>query len=904
MAKEKEKKYLIITSSGGGGHTNAAEARKKELLDLGISEKEIDIIDLMGIYGKSANVQDGSGAWVPTYSLFGLDPLFSGAANTEKWNASQKEGTEEAVRTLEHLVEMQPLAESMQADEVQRNLKDYLQKYNVQEVFNTQALSTPALCQAVVDYNNSHVSRKLNILTTVTDLITHRAEHFLSSLKNLTPDQQKILKMEIASAPMCDPGEKEEEFYKKYDIPENLFVAKSPLKKVNDRLITEAKVGEYPSPVKQEYLKTPNEKELKEILIKASRGSESEYISSKLANASVDKDDVTITKTLDDKLITITMGSQGSNSVIEYMDQFADQFADQLLDLKDIPKGNIYLCIAAGKSGEGSLYEKVKTHAQEIMDSLPDNLKEHVKILPLAFQDAKHMASLLNNSDVLISRSGGMSSMEAEATNGRNPNRKVYVHSEAKLKYPENFPKHSYDATYEALMTGTVKWEGGNAEYLLRNIGASLGSPETLDFGFASPEGLPNAKENSLFHFAYDGGLKEANLAKMEQLIREGSNPNLRFAGGSYLIDHCQDFKAKQLLVVYGAKITDRSLVGLEPDHVEILRKLEKEFKSKGVPEAHIVGNWVGDHVKEAKAYSYLYPFAPKTKLEKLIIGMDKAGEFIKSKVLRINDVHNALDSMRMYLETDPTEKRNPIKRLKEARNFIFNSIVFVAKQPVNMITKPIAFISNVAKMSLIGAGTLINEAEGKKSNICNYKQIKETGKKALADLKDSLISWGTSALIVSGFGAPVSIALFGATGSISLGAANFGAASTAAAGLNMALTSSVAAIQTPAASAVLAAEGVAEWGVVRPFTYIAMNPKKVFYKQENSSELNSLGERVAKLHEIVSNTEINIDVRRQAREEIGKLREAQVTDKMVAPVVKKIMPVLKEKNEKREITK
>lgn len=892
--EEKKKKYLIITSSGGGGHTNAAEARKKELLDLGIPEKEIDIIDLMGIYGKSANAQDGSGAWVPTYSLFGLDPLFSGAANTEKWNASQKEGTEEAVRKLEYLVEMQPLAESMQAKDVKRNLTTYLKEHDVQEVFNTQALSTPAICQAVVDYNNSHVERKLNILTTVTDLITHRAEHFLSSLKNLTPDQQKVLKMEIAAAPMCDPGEKEAEFYKEYQIPENLFVAKSPLKKVNGRLITEAKVGEYPSPVKQEYLKTPSKQELTEILIKA-EGPESEYISSKLPNASVNEKDITITKALDDRLITITMGSQGSNSVIEYM----DQFADQLLDLKDIPKGNIYLCIAAGKSGEGSLYEKVKTHAQEIMYNLPKELKERVKILPLAFQDAKHMASLLNNSDVLISRSGGMSSMEAEATNGRNPNRKVYVHSEAKLKYPDNFPKHSYDATYEALMTGTVKWEGGNAEYLLRNIGASLGSPETVDFGFTSPEGLPNAKENSLFHFAYDGKLEKNNLAKIEKLIREGSNPNLRFAGGSYLIDHCKDFETKQLLVIYGAKITERGLEGLDLDQVKIIRKLEKEFNSKGAPEKPFVQGWIQDLEKEAKAHSYLYPFTPKNKLEKLIVGMDKVGEFIKSKVLRVNDVHNALDSMRMYLETDPTEKRNPVKRLKEARNFLFNTTVFIAKQPVNMITKPISFVSNVAKMSLIGAGTLINEAEGKKSNICNYKQIKETGKKALTDLKDSLISWGTAALVVSGFGAPVSLAIFGATGSISLGAANFGAASTAAAGLNMALTSSVVAIQTPAASAVLAAEGAVEWGVVRPFTYLAMNPKKIFYKQENSSELNSLGERVAKLHEIVSNTEINIDVRRQAREEIGKLREAQVTDRMVAPVIKKAMPILKEKQDK-----
>ncbi len=217
---------------------------------------------------------------------------------------------------------------------------------------------------------------------------------------------------------------------------------------------------------------------------------------------------VTINKKSGDQLITITMGSQGSNSVLEYMDAFAQQ-------AKSLPEGtgNIYFCIAAGKNEPGSLYGKVRDRADKIMKDLPLEIQERVKILPLAFQDAKHMASLLTNSDVLISRSGGMSSMEAKATNSPDSKRQVYVHSEAKLKFPKQFPKHSYDATYETLMTGTVKWEGGNAEYLLKEIEASLGSPETVDFGLSSPTGeRANVKENSLFHFAYNGRLNKNNL--------------------------------------------------------------------------------------------------------------------------------------------------------------------------------------------------------------------------------------------------------------------------------------------------------------------------------------------------------------------------------------------------------
>lgn len=901
--KIKPKKYLILTSSGGGGHINAAEARKNELVGLGIKEDQIDIVDVMGLYPKRANKEK---PWVPTYSALGLDPFFSGKANTDKWDKSQREGTEEAVRRLEYLVEMQPLAEAFQSSEVKKNLLQYLYDNDVQDIFNTQALSTPAICQAVVEFNQVHQEKPLRITTTVTDLITHRAEHFLNSLKNLTHEQKKVLTMETSTLPMTDPAEKSEDFLKKYGVSEGLFVPRATLALEYGKVVRQ-ETEEYTLPVKQEYKEF---KDKDKIIVKAGEEDEKKYleencqsIGQKAKIIAKGKEgqkpyDIVIDKAENDKLITITMGSQGSNSVIEYMDAFKQQLID-CQDKIQSSSGNIYLCIAAGKAGSGSLYEKVKAHAAEIMKELPENLRAKVKILPLAFQDANHMASLLNNSDVLITRSGGMSAMEAKATYGRNPNRQVYVHSEAKLKYPDNFPKHSYDATYEALMTGTVKWEGGNAEYLLREVGASLGSPETVNFGFSLEKGNRAIKENSLFHFAYDGKLNNDNLTKIEQLIREGSNPNLRFAGGSYLIDHCKDFHAKKLLVKYGARITDKCLVNLNDDEKKDLNAVAKEFKLFGSPKVPLSPEVKIDKEKEQKAYSYLYPFKPKNLIEKLILSLDKAGDFIKSKVLKADYFHDAIDATRMYLRTDPTEQRNVFKRLKQLRNFTFDATVFIAKQPVNMITKPIALTGNLLKAGLVGLGMVYNEAKGEKSNISSYANFKETGKKALSDLKDSLIAWGSAALVFSGFGAPVVFAVGGTSASITLGAANFGAANAVSSALNSKLVEAAAYTSTPAASAVLTAEGIAEWGIVRPFAYFALNPKKLFYQKDPDGKelkLSSLGQRVQELHKKAANPEISIEIRREARKEMDKILNAQKIEKVVAPVVKGAIAPLRER--------
>lgn len=591
-AEQRPKKYLILTSSGGGGHISAAKAKKQDLLtklakeeltkkgeeinnpqilkakQAEIDERNIiDIVDLMGLDPVSAN-QDK--AWVPTISIFGHD-LFSGKANTEKWDALQKKGGIESVKALESLVSMQWMAEVIQGPSVYANLKDYLSQNDVQEIYNTQALSTPAICQAVVEAN-AEQSKQLKIHSTVTEFLTDRAVHFLDPLSRVKPEHRTVLNVEVTEPPLCAPGQSRTDFLTSHGVNGIAF-----------RFLSEEGVA---PPVRQEFqtLDFTSTPPGPKIIIKAekvtdqSKGEllERTYIADCLrnnGNVVNDGNDFTIDKGPNDKLVTITMGSQGSSTVLSYIDKFID---DAVASPPE--NGKVYLCVAAGKNeGDNSLHAQVKKRIEKRRVELEKSGKkipDSVAILPLAFQDGKHMASLLQNSDVLITRSGGMSSIEAKYTQIKNPNRRVYVHSEEIIPNLSTFPSNNYDAIYKELLSGTVRWEGGNAEYLMKHIKASLGSPETVNFGFGEQaQGIDQVK--SLFHMAYDRHLDTSHHKQIEDLIISGSNPNLKFPGGSSLIDHSNDFDTKKLLVEYGAKLIKPSLVGLSKKEIQELYQLQ-----------------------------------------------------------------------------------------------------------------------------------------------------------------------------------------------------------------------------------------------------------------------------------------------------------------------------------------
>ena len=75
--------------------------------------------------------------------------------------------------------------------------------------------------------------------------------------------------------------------------------------------------------------------------------------------------------------------------------------------------------------------------------------------------------------------------------------------------------------------------------------------------------------------------------------------------------------------------------------------------------------------------------------------------------------------------------------------------------------------------------------------------------------------------------------------------------------------------------------------------SYFQLNPKKIFYNSDK--KLNSDGEKAQALHKQLSNTDISIEVKRQARDELNQLQNKILIDKIAAPVIRTIVPILKE---------
>lgn len=572
------KKYLILSSSGGGGHIAAAKGKRDELIAKGISKDDIIVVDLMGL---DKSIASNQSAWIPTLKgpISGTE-YFSGKANTETWDNLQKAGGIESVRALEGLVDKQWIAEKIQYGSVYTNMKAKLSelKDDELEIFDTQALSTPAICQAIAEHNKEN-NKSISVTKIVTEFLTHRAVHFLDPLSRIAPEHRAVLKVQVVEPPLTGPSESVAEFNKSHGVDGIAFEYLSE-QNIEPPVRAEFKQNNYAAD-KKILIKAETDEKVNEHNAKAPKDkqklAEQAYLKAQFAGSpiKVNGNDIEITKEPNDKLITITMGSQGSSTILAYVDKFIEQ-----ANKAGKVEGNVYLCIAAGKNEGASLYEMVRKHIEG--KQLPANFK----ILPLAFQDGKHMASLLQNSDILVTRSGGMSSIEAKYTQKIAKKRVVYVHSEQRIEDSSSFPSHCYDAVYERLLPGTVRWEGGNAEYLMKAISASLGSPDSVNFGFSGEVSI-SANSESLFHYAFAKKLNKDNLGNIEKILKKGSNPNLRLPDGSIAIEHCSDFETLKLMVSYGGKIKPDFLEKLVTSNAVtrneamLLIKAEEDFKAQ-----------------------------------------------------------------------------------------------------------------------------------------------------------------------------------------------------------------------------------------------------------------------------------------------------------------------------------
>lgn len=660
--QDTDKKCLIITSSGGNGHIAMKEAKEQELIAKGLKKEEIYTVDITGVNKDKVNNEE---PWVPTIK----NPItghtyFSGPVNVETWNTIQQKGGKEAVVELENLLGLQLIAENIQYQSVYQKTKKFLlDNPNVTEVYDTQAMSTIAICRAIAEVNEDRPKDKqIGYTKIVTEFLTHKATHFLNPISQVPKEYRDMITVEVVEPPLLGPEETLEDFYKEHGVEGIKF-----------RYLSEIE-GAEPN-VRKEF-KTENFNAKAQIVIKAALNDDSSkdmpeesFLSSKLTG--VESSDMkggkefVIAKKPEDKLITITMGSQVSKTVLDYV----DKFIDDAVSLEKEPEGNIYLCLVGLKNesreGGTKFYAAVRDHIDNRLKELESQgktLSPKIKILPLGFQDGKHMASLLQTSDVLVTRSGGISSIEAKYTQEKNPTRQVYVHSEEEISSSELFPNNP-DSRYETLLSGALHWEAGNGEFLMKNIGASFVSPDTINFNLAGEKTLE--RPLSLFEMAYNTysdktdrpKLNEDSIEKIKRLILEGSNPNLTFPDGSKLIDHCKDTETREMLVQYGAKLTPTALAKTHVDDIPDLKKEREKFKSdfskgKSIIHQEFANAIENSDIDVMKGIIYQYPEISHSKILGKVLGKDDKMVDGMVRPLHYAIEHNQLKSLELLIKT------------------------------------------------------------------------------------------------------------------------------------------------------------------------------------------------------------------------------------------------------------
>ncbi len=580
-------RYLILTSSGGGAHLVYAGAQKNSLLKKNISEQDIYIVDIMGVNKKIAN---NSEPWVPSYEILYYQ-IFSGSENVNKWDSFQKEGGMSGVAKLESLIDKQYFAEKIQASSIYSNLMKLFKQYpDIEEIIDTQALSTDTICHAVSAENERRKNLNsqaplIKVRKIISEFLTEKTVHYLDSLSRITVEQAKFLTVEVVNKPLINADESEEHFKKRKKIYHINFKIVPPYVRP---LFLDSKSYKDPEIL---YLRTEADdsfvSSIKEPL------TEQAYVENLLeSEAHQENRHFKITKQANDKFAMIVLGSQSSSSILRYVDQYIEQVIRSKLD----DKGRQMLFIAAGKN-DGStetVYAKLREHLdrkREELNMAGISWPKTAKIIPLSFQDEKAMASMFQNVDQLIIRTGGATSIEAEVTQELNPKRRVYIHSEASVDMPELFPKEHFDACYDSLLKGTIRWEGGNGQYLMQDIDACLTSPETILFDLEGQSKKLTFKE-SLVELTYKNKLNRKHMNEIKQCLAYGSNPNMSSFAGLPILAHVQDIYTARLFIQCGGYLTPKVLncfkSKFSEKNINNLKRLEEEvsaaIKTQGAP--------------------------------------------------------------------------------------------------------------------------------------------------------------------------------------------------------------------------------------------------------------------------------------------------------------------------------
>lgn len=488
---------VFLWARSGGGHRTAKDGIKQQKIkEYAARGKQLDTKTDIDITGEKV---------LSSIRLPFVGGL--GDIGVRAWDNAQKKGD---LKFLENYASWGWIGEIIFYPLVYFRMKWLLQDLKVEPEFvvSTQAFCLNAIMQAMRSVNKQK-SWNMHMHVYLTDMPSKKAIHFFPSIRKVAGNSALRDMVTLhAPPPLTKKGQTDEAFWKKH------------CGKI--RVITNEKF-----PIRDAFLDTTKLKEklLKpsvDVNIKLNNPVEAAIIKKGLSEdiaPQVGGDSIALNIKTEDKLAFLMLGSMPTTkSVLEWVNSFAEE------SKKPSPNQNYFFlyCGLPDTPEEPNLL--LRAVSQEI-DKLKaaGEIAKNFNIIPFTNQSADEIALLMARSDVSITRSGGATSMElVELDRADLPKRAgklVLINSEAELTHPkppvpdsQDFVKNIITETasakklikaqikkmqakddYKALDSsslrklaiervltkkGIVLWEGGNAKYLAKKIGAHVTTPQ------------------------------------------------------------------------------------------------------------------------------------------------------------------------------------------------------------------------------------------------------------------------------------------------------------------------------------------------------------------------------------------------------------------------------------------
>jgi len=341
-------------------------------------------------------------------------------------------------------------------------------------IVDTQPLATSAIFK-VARLISLLFGTSIRVVMVMTDLPTSNAIHFAYPIKNLDPEDKKILLL-CTTRPFLE-HQKDDWDDKRVAIEEEVFWKEH----FGLSLLSHVKYVDFPiRPAFKKWQNIPKENRPQKLLVKVNNEEEfscmNDLLDGGLSKKKIKfgqpdniKEVISVDNISEDDVVgLITIGSQAPSKTKDYVKNFIDIVREE-----GNPDKNYFFFVGCGKhtSNQNTLYRQI--YNEIIQAKKSKNFPANLKVVLLGFQDDDELAPMMHRADFGVYGSGGLTSMEVNSV----AKGIVFLHTEKQLLKDEWKSKTSEEILKE-LLTGFALWEGGNAKYQIKKKNAEVISPD------------------------------------------------------------------------------------------------------------------------------------------------------------------------------------------------------------------------------------------------------------------------------------------------------------------------------------------------------------------------------------------------------------------------------------------